>query len=210
MLIDLLNIPVFLITIESAKERHQKLNLIFDKHKIKNVVNINGEILDKTNMDFMQIQRQKSSLVAKAHIEALKKLKPPFLILEDDIDITESFQPIVDVPDDADCLYIGSSVWGMVNGVSTGGGTRGKKINSSICKVENMLGIHSIVYITEKYVNQTIKNLEKCILANQFCDECIAMDMLNNNVYCTSFPYFYQNDGHNEMVTGIPMGLYLK
>ena len=210
MIIDILKLPTYLITIETAKDRHEQITSICKNIGINNVTYINGKILDKTGLNFMEIQTKKSSLVADAHLQVLKNNKPPFLILEDDINVTESFKPTIDIPDDADCLYLGSSVWGMLNGVSTGGGTRGKKVNQRICKVDNMLGIHAIVYVTQKYVEQTIKNLETCIQKNKFCDECVAEDMINNNVYCVSYPYFYQNDGHNELVTGTPLGLYLK
>jgi hypothetical protein len=210
MIIDITQIPVFLITIESAKERHAKLKNLFDSIGLKNVEHINGKILDKTNLSFMEIQQKKSALVAEAHIEALTKVKPPFLILEDDIGVTESFKPQIEVPDDADCLYLGSSVWGMLDGKSTGYSTIGTKVNNTLCKTYNMLGIHSIVYITETYVNKTIANLKHCNDKNKFCDECVAEDMVNNNVYCVNYPYFYQNDGHNDLVTATPLGVFFK
>ena len=210
MIIDITKIPVFLITIENAKERHDKLNNIFNSIGFKNVEHINGKILDKTNLSFMEIQKKKSALVADAHIEALTKVKPPFLILEDDVNITESFKSIIEIPDDADSLYIGSSIWGMVDGKSTGYGTRGTKINNILCRPYNMLGIHSIVYITEAYVNATILNLKDCNNKDKFCDECIAEQMGNHKTYCTNYPYFYQNDGHNELVTATPLGVFFK
>lgn len=210
MIIDITKIPVFLITIENAKERHDKLNKIFNSIGFKNVEHINGKILNKTNLSFMEIQKRKSALVADAHIEALTKVKPPFLILEDDINITQYFKPKVEIPDDGDCLYLGSSVWGMVNGLSTGYGTTGTKINDVVCRTHNMLGIHSIVYITETYVNATILNLKNCNSKDKFCDECIAEDMQNHKIYCTNYPYFYQNDGHNELVTSTPLGVFFK
>jgi hypothetical protein len=210
MIINITNIPVFLITIENAKERHNKLNGIFNSIGLKNVEHINGKILDKTNLSFMEIQKRKSALVADAHIEALTKVKPPFLILEDDINITGSFKPQVEVPDDADCLYLGSSVWGMVDGVSTGYGTAGTKVNDVVCKPYNMLGIHSIVYITKDYVDATILNLKNCNNKEKFCDECIAEEMVNHKTYCVNYPYFYQNDGHNDLVTTTPLGVFFR
>jgi hypothetical protein len=210
MIIDITKIPVLLITIESAKERHDKLNVIFNSIGFNNVEYINGKILDKTNLSFMEIQKKKSALVADAHIEALTKVKPPFLILEDDINITGFFKPQIEVPDDADCLYIGSSVWGMVNGVSTGYGTTGTKVNDVVCRTHNMLGIHSIVYITKDYIDATISNLKNCNDKEKFCDECIAEEMINYKTYCVNYPYFYQNDGHNDLVTTTPLGVFFR
>jgi hypothetical protein len=208
MNINISTIPIYLITIKTATQNHKKLQSIFDKHSL-NVEYIYGEILDKTNLSFMEIQTQKSSLVAKAHIEALKKTKPPFLILEDDVNITNNFTKEFNIPDDADAFYLGTSVWGMLNGNSVGGGSRGQKINHNFSKVWGMLGIHSVIYITENYVNTTIKNLENCIEINRYCDECIAEDMINHKVYCVNNPIFYQDDGHNNAVTSVPFGVYL-
>jgi hypothetical protein len=210
MLINLNKIPVMLITIESAKERHNNLNKLFDSIGFTNVEHINGKILDKTNLSFQEIQIQKSSLVAEAHIEALKKYEPPFLILEDDIDVTPAFNSSIELPDDADAYYLGSSIWGMLNGVSMASGTRGIKITKTASLIQGMLGIHSILYITKNYVNKTIENLEKCIQINRYCDECIAEDLVNNKIYCHNYPMFYQKDGHNDVVTSIPMEVYLK
>lgn len=210
MIINLEQIPIFLITIESAKERHSFLNGIFNDVGLKNVVHINGKLLNKTNLSFIEIQQKKSSLVAEAHIEALSKVEPPFLILEDDIDITHAFKTKIEIPDDTDAYYLGSSVWGMQNGVSMANGTKGTKINRQYSLVNSMLGIHSILYVSKKYVDATIKNLQNCININRYCDECIAEDMANHKIYCNNYPFFYQKDGHNDFVTSIPMELYLK
>jgi hypothetical protein len=208
MIIDITTTPIFLITIDSAKERHKKVESIFNSLNA-NIIHINGEILDKTGLSFMDIQTKKSALVANAHIKALKYCNPPFLILEDDVNAINKISTTYEIPDDTDAFYLGTSVWGMLNGQSVGGGTRGKKINSDISKVWGMLGIHAIAYITQAYVDHTIKNLENCISLNRFCDECIAEDMINHNVYCVNEPVFYQDDGHNDKVTLFPFKTYL-
>lgn len=208
MIIDLTKIPSFLITVENQTERHQKLNKLFSD-KALNVQHIYGKLLNKDGLSFMEIQTKKSSLVAEAHIEALKITEPPFIIFEDDVDITPAFKSQIEIPDDTDAFYLGTSIWGMYNGKSMAAGTRGHKINSEISKVHGMLGIHAVVYITKSYVESTINNLNRCISANQFCDECIAEDMKNHNVYCVNDPYFYQDDGHNNAVTLMPFRIYL-
>ena len=208
MIIDLTKIPSFLITVENQTERHQKLNKLFSD-KALNFQHIYGKLLNKDGLSFMEIQTKKSSLVAEAHIESLKITEPPFIIFEDDVDITPAFKSQIEIPDDTDAFYLGTSIWGMYNGKSMAAGTRGHKINSEISKVQGMLGIHAVVYITKSYVESTINNLNRCISANQFCDECIAEDMKNHNVYCVNDPYFYQDDGHNNAVTLIPFRIYL-
>ena len=207
---NLATLPVFWITIESAKDRHKKLSDIFAHFGFTNTHQINGEILDKTGMSFMEIQKKKSALVAKAHIEALRRTEPPFIILEDDVGVTEKLKMEIDIPPDADCVYLGSSIWGMDGVNSVAGGTKGTIIDSNYCRVQDMLGIHAILYLTKSYVEKTIQNLEDCISKDQFCDECVASDMINNRVYATSYPFFFQDDGRNNQVTLVPLAEYLR
>ncbi len=203
------SLPVLWITIESAKDRHQKMSEIFSKFGFTNTHQINGEILDKTGLSFIEIQKKKSALVANAHIKAMQMFKPPFIILEDDIGVIDShFKSDINIPTDADCIYLGSSVWGMNEGQSVCWGTKKKAVDDDYCKVEDMLGIHAIVYLNEKYVQSTIENLLKCNALEQYCDECIATDMKNHNVYCTNYPMFFQDDGRNNLVTSMPMADY--
>ena len=48
-------------------------------------------------------------VVLAQHI-ALKKIDPPFIILEDDA-TPSNFTPEIEVPDDADAVYLGVSSW---------------------------------------------------------------------------------------------------
>ena len=209
MNLTLSTLPVFVITTETATARHQQINTICNSAGFHDVHYINGALFDKARLSFKQIQKKKSALVAEAHIKALTRVRPPFLILEDDVNLTECFKPVIEVPDDADCLYLGSSTWGYKNGRSMDKLSSGTKISRTLCKVQHMLGMHSIVYLTESYVQSTINNLTRCVSLNQYCDECVAEDMEFHNVYCVTYPYFYQNDGHNHIITAIPVGVYL-
>ncbi len=203
------SLPILWITIESAKDRHQKMSEIFSQFGFTNTHQINGEILDKTGLSFIEIQKKKSALVANAHIKAMQMFKPPFIILEDDIGVIDShFKSDINIPTDADCIYLGSSVWGMNEGQSVCWGTKKKTVDKDYCKVEDMLGIHAILYLNEDYVQHTVQNLLKCNSLGQYCDECVAMDMKNHNVYCTNYPMFFQDDGRNNLVTSMPMADY--
>ena len=182
---------------------------MFNRFGITNVTMVHGEILDKRGMDFIEVQTKKSGLVADAHILALSTTKPPFLILEDDVMETKN-HTIFEIPDDADCLYLGSSIWGMSNGKSVQYGTKTSPHSEKYCLVRDMLGIHAVLYLTPTYVSDTIEMLKECKEKNQFCDECVAMNMENHRVYCVREPVFFQNDGLNERVTLFPLKDYHK
>ena len=207
MVIDIMKIPVLCITVETAKDRHKRIHDLFSRFNLTNTHMINGEILDKTGLSFIEVQTKKSGLVADAHIEALTKFKPPFLIIEDDV-LDCRHQTKFDIPDDADCLYLGSSVWGMQEGKSSQFGTKTAPYSEDYCTVRDMLGIHAVLYLTQSYIDATIDNLSTCKNRNQYCDECIALDMENHKVYCVRQPVFYQHDGLNNQVTLFPLKDY--
>ena len=170
----------------------------------ENTIRIDGKMMDKSNKSFMEIQKEKGHLVAESHAEALSN-EGPLLILEDDVWYTSNFHPIVEVPDETDAVYLGTSVWGMVNGVSTGGGTTFDVIDSDFVKPMNMLGVHSVLYLSEEYKKKTIENMLGAKVKGFIMDEPVAMDMKNHNILCYSHPRFYQKDGHNDRVTQMPL-----
>ena len=193
------------ITIESAEDRHTRMNTLFETLGFRNSRQINGEIADKENKTFIEIQNEKNHKVADSHIFSLEK-PGHVLILEDDVWFTHSFNPILShIPEDADAVYIGTSVNGMVDGISTPGGTQIAIIDEYWDKPLNMLGLHSILYLTESYKEKTIQNLLKARENDMFCDEPVAIDMSNHNIYSCVFPMLYQKDGYNDQVTTIPL-----
>tara|TARA_R110002020_G_scaffold178105_1_gene370933 strand:- start:158 stop:784 length:627 start_codon:yes stop_codon:yes gene_type:complete len=204
MELDITKLPTYWITIESAVERHDKMNSMFETLGFENTIQLNGSLMNKEGKSFMEIQKEKGHLVAECHAKALVN-SGPILVLEDDVWYTDDFDPIVEYKEDTDAIYLGTSVWGMVNGVSTGGGTRFQKLNESTVKPLNMLGVHSVLYISDDYKNKTMENMLGAKNNGMIMDEPVAIDMQNHNIICYSRPRFYQQDGHNDYVTTIPL-----
>ncbi len=192
------------ITIESATDRHTRMNKLFDILGFGNTNQINGEIVDKENKQFLEVQQEKNHKVADSHILSLQK-PGKVLILEDDCWFTNTFDPILVVPDDADAIYLGTSVYGMTGLGSTPNGTKIIPVNERLDKPLNMLGIHAVLYLTESYKQKTIENLLSAREKQMYCDEPVAIDMANHNVYSCVYPMLYQKDGHNDQVTTVPL-----
>ena len=152
----------------------------------------NGEITDNYNIG-----------VAKEYIKALSKYQTPFLILEDDARLTrpyEEFQFNYNIPDDADAIYLGTSIVGRINNetkLSVIAANAGE-----YNRIFNMLSFHAVLYISQKYVNNCIDLFER-YLKNPIgaCDDIIADNMWKSNVLAVKQPIFYQNDGRNEVMT---------
>ena len=138
----------------------------------------------------------------KSHVKALKKsleLNQPTLILEDDVNSTEWYRQMFDIPEDADAVYIGT----CLNGLHSD--WRNREPNSACCgdpsilqklenyyKISGMLTTHAVLYCSEKYKNDCIKIIEQDG-GNNHCDVLMAQNMYKYNVYACKYPMFFQD-----------------
>jgi len=129
-------------------------------------VNLDGEDEKRKNTEFMlksmgfvdvhrfsAIRHEAGRIIgcARSHYEILKSVEPPFIIIEDDCAPNIKFKNEIDIPDDADCLYLGISHWGRYMNHS-GPYVHSSKINNEIVRVYNMLATHAIAYFSKEYV----------------------------------------------------------
>lgn len=148
--------------------------------------------------------------VAKAHISALDD-NGQVLVIEDDIAQNQEIPPELSIPEDADAIYLGSSQFGVIKGKTTLGGVIAGDYDNYYNKIFNMLGLHSIIYITERFKATVKETLQKYIdnpskiNVDYGCDNPIAMIQYKYNVYSIKVPWFYQNDGHSEQATLTPI-----
>lgn len=151
--------------------------------------------------------------VSIGHLEALKLSKGlPVIILEDDARITQKYFENIIVPssllEQADALYLGTSIFGRVDKVTLIGSTQTSKTESKdIVKVSNMLSMHAILYLSNRYIQHVIELLTE-FGKNPIggVDDAIADSMKGYNVYALASPIFYQNDGHSEYATTYSIG----
>jgi len=138
----------------------------------------------------------------KSHVKALKKsleLNQPTLILEDDVNSTEWYRQMFDIPEDADAVYVGT----CLNGLHSD--WKNREPNSACCgdpsilqklenyyKISGMLTTHAILYCSEKYKNDCIKIIEQDG-GNNHCDVLMAQNMYKYNVYACKYPMFFQD-----------------
>jgi hypothetical protein len=149
---------------------------------------------------------QKITGCATSHRDVLKPLRKhssPFIILEDDAQIINMVTEI-EIPDDADALYLGTSKVGFYNGrdnpvISV------EKIDDNISRIYNMLSAHAILYITPEYTENYIRTTETCIDLNIPHDIGRAETMKYFNVYCLNSPMFSQ-EGPYESYTNKSLG----
>ena len=143
-----------------------------------------------------------------AYIDIFNKFTPPFLLLEDDVDINNEINLndfIINIPDDTDAFYLGLSncAGDKFNNYDKGESTF-IYVNNNILKVKNMLGGHAILYMNTKYINK-VKNTIISMPKNYYHDVAISRFQLEYNIYCFRNHYFYQSkklNGH-ELATKV-------
>jgi GR25 family glycosyltransferase involved in LPS biosynthesis len=138
-------------------------------------------------------------------IKLWNKIKLPALVLEDDCFITEDFKLNIDVPDDSDAIYLGTSLWGVKNGESKLYNFELEKYNDSYFKLNCMTSFHAVLFLTDKYLN-SLKEIGKmypviCQPNGMGIDYYTSQEQYKYNIYGLSRPFFYQTGIFTETVT---------
>jgi hypothetical protein len=181
MRINLLNIPVGFINLDRDIDR---------KISIQNQLRTLG---------FQKITRYRGELntnapvgLAYAEAKVLESASSPFLLLEDDV-VASTFTNIIELPDDADGVYLGTSNWAL-QGKKTTHYLKYKKTDfHGIYKISNMMSAHAILYLSDEFLKS---NLEACIKSQSPPFEPIDVHFARNqkkfNIYCVDAPLFVQ------------------
>lgn len=142
MIVNLLDVPVYYINLDDEEDKRKSTETLLKRMGFRNVNRVSA------------IFHPKGRIIgcARSHYEILKEAKPPFIIIEDDCALNKDFVNEIEVPDDADALYLGISHWGRYLNHS-GPYVHYEKINDEIVRVYNMLATHSIMYLSQEYVD---------------------------------------------------------
>lgn len=149
-----------------------------------------------TTLNFTDFTHYKSGTdsypkcLCDANIDILQNnLNNPILILEDDLGYIGMDD--IEIPDDADALYLGLSKSG-------GHPTENRDLGSSVfspysdklVRVGNMLTTHAILYISPRYKEAVINILKSN--TSHYNDVLISRIQKDYNVYALKKPIFYQ------------------
>jgi hypothetical protein len=200
MLIDIKEISTFYINLPQHTEKRSKIEIMLNSLGIKNVKRLKGSIYPQNPV----------AGCSRAHYHALDKKRLPFLLLEDDavVNANEWNDGIIEVPDDADAVYLGTSTWGRMNG-HNGEYVQYDKIDDypGVLRVYNMLATHAIIYLSRDYTN-IIKRAayHTGYKIENYNDVAFAELQRYFNVYAMNKPLFSQTsnyDATNKQITEI-------
>ena len=191
MLIDLREIPVIWINLDSATKNAETMEQRFKKHGFKNTHRKSGLIIppppntDKSIAHFMGC--------GQSHIDVLDDLKyeTPLLVLEDDVEFVENFNPIIEIPDNSDGIYLGISHGNVYY--------KTNRYNENYLRIGGILAAHAILYVNPTY-RKVMSDVGKFCLYNLSKPWDIGTSAIQSefNVYTPNNPLIYQsNDREN-------------
>lgn len=140
--VNLLESPVYYINLDDEEDKRKSTETLLKRMGFRNVQRIPA------------IFHPKGRIIgcARSHYEVLKNATPPFIVIEDDCALNKDFVNMIELPDDADALYLGISHWGRYLNHS-GPYVHYEKLNDEIVRVYNMLATHAIMYLSQPYID---------------------------------------------------------
>jgi hypothetical protein len=184
-LIDITKIPAVYINLEKHKEKNDNMYNVLSSIGFETIERIEG-VLDTENP---------VAGCSKAHHKALSSFEAPFVLFEDDcVLFDQNTVTKIEIPDNADALYLGISSWGRMNG-HNGFYLQYDEFEeqSNLLRIYNMLGGHSIIYLTEDYKKMCEKvSYHAGYVIKDYQDIGFAEIQKFFNVYSLNNPMFYQ------------------
>lgn len=190
MLVDIRKVDTYYINLDRDLHRKTHIERLLQNYKFdkyERIVGVRGQ--NRIGCTISHI---------KALETAIKKNKYPYLILEDDVGIfNDNF--IIDVPDDADAMYLGLSSVGsdLLKKDKADLLLYIKNIDETKHNVINMVARHAILHTNKEYDLKALEYNKMFIDSPQnFCGGDVAISQLNKikNVYALNKPIFYQKD----------------
>lgn len=189
MKIDLRKVPAVYMNLKQHTEKNEQMQSLLKECGFETIIRVEGPYRPDNP----------PAGCAGAHYVGVSEIDPPFVLFEDDCEL-HNFKPIIEVPDDADAVYLGTSQWARYWQFS-GPFVHYEKVNNEVVRVYNMLGGHSILYLSNDYVRMCQRichHASEIIGYNQ--DPGFAEVQKYFNIYSMNDPFFKQS-GYNNAVT---------
>ena len=128
------------------------------------------------NFEFIRGQRVDPGWVGVAlgHLKILRlsRAKPPFLVLEDDCQFNDRFRHELDIPAEAEALYLGVSGFGLPKPGEIGWGkmntVQWQAHDAQYLRVMNMLARHAVLYLDDGFCQAVIESQVEALTNRHF------------------------------------------
>lgn len=187
MQIDLREIPVVWINLDSAKKNAELMEERFKKFGFKNTHRKSGLIIPPPPNTDKSIAHFRGC--GQSHIDILddENYSTPLLVLEDDVEFIENFNPVIDIPEESDGIYLGVSSGNLFY--------KSCRKDQNYLRIAGILAAHAILYVTPRFRAAMSEAGKYCLYEiNQPWDVGTAAIQVNYNVYTPNIPQIFQCD----------------
>lgn len=190
MIVNITDLPTYYINLDEERERRKNMERLLIDNGFKNIVRFDAKKAGK---------RVGCSMSHAALLEEIiKKDDYPCLILEDDLALYE-FRESIEVPDDADAMYLGFSRYGWNHNQEEPFPKSLKitELSENHHRVYNMLARHAIIHFNKDYDQACVEVMNKFINDPEKYkagDVSISAFHPQYKIYSLNVPIFYQND----------------
>ena len=194
MNLELKDIPAIYINLEKDVDKNESMKTMLNDCGFKNIIRVDAEYTPDNPLAGCSL----------SHYNALHEIDPPFIVFEDDCKV-KNFSSSINIPDDADAVYLGISSWGRMNSHS-GPCVQYEDLNGGLLRIYNMLSAHSVLYLDEEYISLCSKIAHQSFDTAQHQDIGFAEIQRYYNVYAFDDPLFYQtsSNGTDQPLTSYP------
>lgn len=197
MLIDITKLPTYYINLDEKTDRRKKMDRLLLDNGFKNIKRFSGKRAGKR----VGCSMSHSALLQ----QIIKDNIYPCLILEDDLEIY-NFRKIIEVPDDADAMYLGFSRYGWNHNQDEPFPKSLKitELNNEYHRLYNMLARHAIIHFSPAYDQVCVDMMHKFIEdpdTYKAGDVSISRFHPEYKIYALNEPVFYQDDSGTRGLT---------
>lgn len=197
MIIDITKLPTYYINLDEKPDRRKKMDRLLVDHGFTNVRRFHGKKAGKR----VGCSMSHASLLQ----QVIKNNVYPCLILEDDLEIYK-FRKNIEIPDDADAMYLGFSRYGWNHNQDEPFPKSLKitELNDEYHRVYNMLARHAIIHFNPVYDQACVDIMHNFIEdpdTYKAGDVSISKFHPEYKVYALNEPIFYQDDSGTRGLT---------
>ena len=197
MIVDITKLPTYYINLEEKQDRRKKMEKLLQDNGFSNINRFEGKKAGKR----VGCSMSHSSLLQKI----IKENKYPCLVLEDDLEVYK-FRKTIEVPDDADAMYLGFSRYGWNHNQEEPFPKSLKitELNDEYHRVYNMLARHAIIHFNPKYDQACVDAMNRFIqYPNVYKAGDVSISKLHPEykIYSLNEPVFYQDDNGTRGLT---------
>jgi hypothetical protein len=202
VIIDFKNIDSYFINLDKDTEKAKSAYLAMKSCGINSVHRYPATQFDPG--------RTGLAITFKNLFKKISNHQEPVLICEDDIKLNSKFNlERFELPDDADALYVGISIYGVDTHINPylsknspnyskerndfDQRIKAVRVSDDIYRIYNMLNAHGVIMINSEYTKFLEKSIQVAIDSGGHQDQVRAYTMPYWNVYALNIPMFFQD-----------------